>query len=58
MIILDRKIETKWQHLIISTCHQIKDISILTKCLKIRAKFGKKLNFLSDIPNLSHITST
>ena len=31
MITLDRKIETKWQDLIISTCHQIKGTSILTK---------------------------
>ena len=35
MIILDRKIETKWQDLITSTCYQIKGTSILTKYLKI-----------------------
>ena len=31
MIILDRKIETRWQDLIVSTCYQINDTSILTK---------------------------
>ena len=56
MIILVRKREAKWQDLITSTCHQIKGISILTKYLKIQAsKLWKRLNFLSDIPNLSHI---
>ena len=41
MIILDIKIETKWQDLITSICRQIKGTSVLTKISKIQAKFGK-----------------
>ena len=42
LIILDRKIKTKWQDLITSTGYRIKGTCILTKFLKIQAKFAKK----------------